>query len=318
MWPIPGGPRPRLVARPRVKTAARALLLAVALGVAAACSKDPENDPDVVYPEFVDESAVTIGRYDADAMEPFVTRDGRYLFFNSLNDGITTSLYYALRTDDTHFALQGEIAGVNGVPPHLDAVASMDAAAAFFYVSTRSYPAEIRNLRSGRFSDGAVTDVRPVDGDFYISSPAGWIVMDAEISSDGRALYYVNARFDGRPLPAEARLGVARKQGGVFVKDRASDSLLARVNSDDYLVYAPATAAGTNELYFTRLRKGSFASEVCVSIRTDADDVYSLPRRLEISGDLVEAPSLTNDGARIYYHKRTDDGRYRVFTMRRR
>jgi hypothetical protein len=303
------------VIRPPTTTASLVALALLALG--ASCRKAPESDPVVSYPEFFDEEAVTISGYEADAMEPFVTRDGRYLFFNSLNDGVETTLYYATRTSDTHFVFQGEIAGVNGTPPHLDAVASMDAASVFFYVSTRDYPAEIRNLRTGRFAGGTVTGVAPVDGDFYLSSPPGWIVMDAEISGDGSALYYVNARFHGGGLPAEAKLGVARKQGAAFVKDPASDALFAHVNSDDYLVYAPAAAVDASELYFTRIRRGTLVSEICVSLRGD-DGAYGLPKRLDIAGSLPEAPTLTADGTRIYYHKKADDGRYHAFTMRRR
>lgn len=301
-----------------VQRAALAVLAIVAAGLGARCNETPAGDPAVVSPEFGDESAVTISGYGADAMEPFLTRDGRYLFFNSLNDGVTTSLYYALRASDTQFVFQGEIGGVNAPPPHLDAVASMDAAAAFFFVSTRDYPAEIRNLRTGRFADGNVTGLAPVEGDFYIASPPGWIVMDAEISRDGETLYYVNARFDGGALPAEAKIGIARRQNSAFLEDRASDELLARVNAEDYLVYAPATAAGGAELYFTRIRKGAHVTEICVSTRMEGENVYSAPRRLEIGGSLAEAPTLADDGRRIYYHKKTDDGRYHVFTMRRR
>ena len=156
----------------------------------------------------------------------------------------------------------------------------MDAANAFYYVSTRDYPKEIRNLsRTGRFAGGIVTGVVPVEGDFYLSSPAGWIVMDAEISRDGKALYYVNARFEGGALPSEARLGVARMQGAAFVRDASSDTLFAQVNSDDHLVYAPATAMGAKELYFTRIRKGTLVTEICVSILSDDAGAYSRPKR---------------------------------------
>jgi hypothetical protein len=33
--------------------------------------------------------------YTGDAMEPFLSRDGELLFFNSLNDGRDTSLFLA-------------------------------------------------------------------------------------------------------------------------------------------------------------------------------------------------------------------------------
>ena len=70
---------------------------------------------------------VTINGYSGDAMEPFITRDGNYLFFNSLNSGGDTSLYYAAKgADDVTFNGATTITGVNAMPPHLDAVASMD------------------------------------------------------------------------------------------------------------------------------------------------------------------------------------------------
>jgi len=44
-------------------------------------------------------------------MEPFITRDGRYLLFNNSNDPLVdTNLHYAERIDDLTFAYRGEIA----------------------------------------------------------------------------------------------------------------------------------------------------------------------------------------------------------------
>jgi hypothetical protein len=52
---------------------------------------------------------VTIRGYKGEAMEPFITRDGRYLFFNNLNDpAVNTNLYYAERVDDLTFEFRGE------------------------------------------------------------------------------------------------------------------------------------------------------------------------------------------------------------------
>jgi hypothetical protein len=298
------------------------LVLGCALGAAALSATcrgaGLEPDPALRYPEFAEEEEVKIAGYDADAMEPFVTADGRYMFFNSLNDGRTTSLYHARRESDTAFTFAGEIAGVNGAPPHLDAVASMDEDGRFYFVSTRDYPAEIRNYLGGWFQAGAVSRVAPVDGDFYVRRP-GWLIMDAEISTDGERLYYVNARFSGKALPDEARLGMARRRGEAFLKEPSSDELFARVNHPGDLVYAPATTSGGRELYLTRIRKGTLTTEICVSLLSDADGVYSVPQPLPIEGRGAEAPSLTRDGSRIYYHKKVaSDGRYRVFTMRRR
>src|SRR5262245_8811408 len=54
---------------------------------------------------YVNERPVSIEGYDGEAMEPFLTRDGRYLFFNSRNDTNDTNLYFARRKDDATFKL---------------------------------------------------------------------------------------------------------------------------------------------------------------------------------------------------------------------
>jgi hypothetical protein len=281
--------------------------------------KNEGQGPDigVPYPEFTDETEVIINGYSKDAMEPFISKDGTFLFFNSLNDGDSTSLYYASRINDTIFHFEGEIDGVNGPVPHLDAVASMDMNNVFYFVSTRDYPDVFENCQTGEFDNGVVTNVRPVMGDFYIYSP-GWLIMDAEIDREGDLLYYVNARFGGQPLPDESRLRIAEKQDSTFEKLNSSDNILLNVNDSDYLIYAPCISSDENELYFTRLRKGTFITQICVSVRSDTIVTFSTPQFIEIEGNFVEAPSLTDDGERLYYHKKlSSDNKYHIFTMRR-
>jgi len=62
-----------------------------------------------------------------DTMEPFLSPDGNYLFFNSLNNSINTKLYYAKKVNDSTFNFVGELNGTNQTTePHLDAVADLD------------------------------------------------------------------------------------------------------------------------------------------------------------------------------------------------
>lgn len=273
-------------------------------------------DTTTAYPSFINDREVAITGYSGDAMEPFISGDGQVLFFNSLNDGDSTSLYHATRVSDTAFAFAGEVGGVNGTPPHLDAVASLDGGGRFYFVSTRNYPAVFENLQAGDYAAGAVTGVAPVAGDFYVYSP-GWLIMDAEIARGGSTLYYCNARFDGGAIPAEARLGVASKQGASFTKLAAGDTVLKNVNDTSYLVYAPASTADGRELYFTRMHKRMASTRICVAVRTDTAGPFSAPRTLEIAGTIVEAPTITSDKRRIYYHKLAGDGKYRIYTMTR-
>ncbi len=294
------------------------IILIVSIMLIVSC-EDDDQGPDIAvsYPEFVDETEVIIEGYSRDAMEPFISKDGNFLFFNSLNDGDSTSLYYATRVNDTVFNFEGEIVGVNGQVPHLDAVASMDINNVFYFVSTRNYPDVFENYQTGEFDNGVVAGVECVIGDFYIYEPS-WLIMDAEINGDGDLLYYVNAKFPGDPLPQEARIGIAEKKDSIFEKLSSSDDILDYVNNSDYLAYAPCISSDGSELYFTRIRKGTFTTEICVSVRSDTVISFSVPQVIEIQGNSVEAPTLTNNGERIYYHKKLGDDKYHIFMMRRK
>src|SRR5690349_6716915 len=85
-------------------------------------------------PVFGPEIPVTINGYTLDAMEPALSDDGNVLFFNSLNDGVTTSIYYAGRVDDSTFNLIGPVPVINQTAtPHLDGVPSIDSAGNFYW-----------------------------------------------------------------------------------------------------------------------------------------------------------------------------------------
>src|SRR6202021_223096 len=108
--------------------------------------------------DFRDPRPVRILGYDGDAMEPFLSRDGRYLFFNNRNDpAIDTDLYWAERIDGLKFRFLGPLPGANSHA--LDAVASMDLGGNFYFVSSRDYAATGALIHRGRFHDGRVDDV---------------------------------------------------------------------------------------------------------------------------------------------------------------
>src|SRR5258708_39741104 len=60
---------------------------------------------------FTNPQHVTIVGYDQNAMEPFVSPDGNYLFFNSSNSARPTNLYYATLIDDLTYQFQIKIVG---------------------------------------------------------------------------------------------------------------------------------------------------------------------------------------------------------------
>ena len=121
-------------------------LLLSACSAQAGSAHDSKMRPPA-FTEFSNPEMVQILGYDDndgnsnDAMEPFISRDGNYLFFNSSNAAPTTSLFWATRINDVTFQYQGEMGGeVNSSGP-LDAVASMDSNGIFYFITTRSYGA---------------------------------------------------------------------------------------------------------------------------------------------------------------------------------
>ncbi len=288
------------------------LLLGIAILIILILGALPKKPPEPVSKKFANEQPVNIVGYTGNAMEPSISRDGQYLFWNSLNDSVDTKLFYAKKIDAGTFQFVGEVQGVNGTAPHLDAVGSIDLNNNFYWVSTRNFPKEIKNYQRGTFVNGTVTGVRPVEGDFYKTEP-GWIIMDAEISPDGKLLFYVNARFTGGPLPAESNIGVAHNVNGVFKKDQNSDALFANINTKD-LEYAPSFSASGLEFFFTREQGGN--TYIYLASRSNLNEPFGKPELLDITGTVPEAPSITLDGKTLYYHKR-EGGVYKIFKMTR-
>src|SRR5262249_44839471 len=72
-------------------------------------SPSPTPTPTPASGQFSNPQQVTIAGYSGDAMEPFISRDGKYLFFNNSNTATTTRLFWATEMDPVTFRFQGEI-----------------------------------------------------------------------------------------------------------------------------------------------------------------------------------------------------------------
>ena len=273
-----------------------------------------DGDIDILnYPSFGDETDVSINGLTFDAMEPFISPDGKYLFFNNLNDGINTKLFYATKVNDSTFNYVGGLMGANqSLQPHLDGVADMDEAGNFYWTSSRNYPAELNNLFHGTFNAGTVINIGRVQGDFNMNIP-GWLVMDHGISLDGEFLYFNNARFDDANCqgPCETTIGVAQRVGpSTFNTVADSGMILQNINDPAYIYYAPCISSDNLELYYTRYVKGEITSstklEICAAVRNSSESSFSTPKILfsEKVSDLIEAPTLTIDKKVMYYHKK--------------
>jgi hypothetical protein len=264
------------------------------------------------FPVFGAEKEVEILSLSFDAMEPFISPDGNTLFFNSLNSGGNTNLFYATKINDSCFQFIGQLNGtLDTSANHLDAVASMDSVNNFFWVSIREYPTIMENLHKGNYSSGQVTNIQRVYGDFYINFfqyPFGWLIMDACVSHSGEELYYCNAFFDfqNNGLPLKAQLGIAKKSNdSSFTKLLNSDSILQNINDTNYLVYAPQLSKNGLELYYTRLLKNTYNTEICLAVRANKNDIFSSGTIIHsYLGYFPEAATLSNDESILYYHQK--------------
>ncbi len=274
-----------------------------------------------VYPTFGAEILVTINGLSFDAMEPFLSNDENILFFNSLNAGGNTNLHYAQRVDDSTFNYMGLVDGtVDTSSNHLDAVASMDSTNYFYWVSLRNYPNIYENLHSGFFNGTSVSDVKRVYGNFNIPT-LGWIIMDAAVSNQGTHLYYCNAYFDfinnscGVGIPCSASIGVAQKiNDSTFNKLPNTDAIFSVVNDTNYLVYAPEISNDGLELYFTRLLKNTFNTQVCVAVRNNINDNFSVPQIIhQNNGFAPEGPSINANKTKLYYHQKDGTGFHKIY-----
>ena len=116
-------------------------------------------------------------------------------------------------------------------------------------------------------------------------------------------------------MPCDALIGVAEKvDDTTFNKLPNTDGVFSNVNDPNYIVYAPLVTVDGKELYFTRILDGTINSELCVSVREDIADTFSLPTVIYSNDGFVpEAISVTNDKSKIYYHQKNSLGVFEVY-----
>lgn len=274
-------------------------LLCAALSSCGGSSGSGASSLPMNYTAFSSPTEVTIAGYSSDAMEPFISKDGQYLFFNNRNDpSVDTNLYYASRVDDQTFTLMGPIPGANS--PQLDAVASLDTLGNLYFISTRSYSTSFSTVYSGPFTAAGVGTVAIVPG--VSLQKSGIVNFDAEISADGQTLWFDDGDYSTGSLTA-ASIVIADRQGAAFVRNPNSATLLAAINNSD-LNYAPSISVDGLELFFTRASTAPGAAPAIYrATRMDTNSAFAAPELVTAATGFVEAPSLSADGHLLYFHK---------------
>jgi len=261
-----------------------------------------EADAKSAFGVFTDPQPVTIVGYTQDAMEPFISPDGNYLFFNSSNSAPPTNLYYATRIDDLTFQFRGEIGGANQSGA-LTAVPSMDMNGAFYFVSNRSYAQTFSTIYWGMFSNGSLSNVAIVPG--ISKDKLGDVNFDQCISPDGGTLYFVDGVFDftGSSVPKAASIAIAHRDGDHFVRLKDSAKIMHKVNTQG-LNYAPDISKSGLEFFFTRIegRPPTPPPVIYTATRTNTSEPFGKPRKIEAITGFAEAPALSPDEKSLYYH----------------
>ncbi|HEV8580496.1 MAG TPA: hypothetical protein VGX68_15625 [Thermoanaerobaculia bacterium] len=257
---------------------------------------------------------VAIQGYQDDVMEPFLTRNGRYLLFNNSNDpSVDTNLHYAERIDGLTFAYRGEIAGVN--TPALEGAPTMDSEGNLYFVSSRSYAVTLSTLFRGRFADGHGSSVELVSG--VSRQEAGIVNFDVEVSPDGNDLYFVDGRLGaGEGPPETADLILAHRRGASFERASNSSAIFRRVNTPA-LEYAAAISADGRELFFTRYDPAKASPpSILRAVRKNRSKPFGEPQPVSAIAGFVEAPTLSPDGRSLYYHKK-EGARFVIYRVTR-
>ncbi len=296
----------------------RLATIALALFFIPGCHNRSVDNPLTEDSEFRNERKVTITGYSSDAMEPFITKDNKYLLFN--NNGSNKDLFYAEYINDTTFAFKGEISGVNSA--YVDATPSLDSAGRFFFMSTRELDSTFKTVFCGTFSQGTVSDVHRVEGSINIALPY-WINMGAAISHDGNFLFVSNAKFtsDGKfDFKGNIHLGIKSGTGFNLMNDE--DKILANINTSEAAQYAPELSANGLELFYSQVTVSSPPSfSLCYAKRENVTAPFGKPIFItepfkDNPNATVEAPTLSFDGKRLYYHKK-EGNTFSIFMLER-
>jgi len=256
---------------------------------------------------------VEITGYDDDAMEPFVSRDGRYLLFNNLNKPTTnTDIHFAERKHDFTWLYRGKVNGVNTL--ELEGCPTMDRAGRMFFVSPRNYAKTLCTIYTGIFKEGNVTDVQMVES-ISLKKP-GIVNFDVDVSPDGKTLIFVDSRFKPGAGPQYADLVIASWDGTRFVRLPDSPRLLKQVNKTSALQYAPTISADKLTLYFTRFDRHSRfkGPQIYRATRSAIDAPFRQLVHVEGLGEYVEGTAFSADERLLYFHRK-DGKRFNLYAI---
>lgn len=265
---------------------------------------------------FTNDKVVNIIGYNGDAMEVFISRDGRYLFFNSMRtENRSKDLFYAEKIDDYNYKFKGEIKPLNSSA--VEGVPTLDKHGNFFFISTRNYkPFNLVTMYQGKFKEGKVEDVRPIPE--LSLNKGGWLNMDSEISEDGNTLYSTHSYFKrGQTFPSKSYFFYAKKQNNKFVPQSNSPDIFKNINKDK-IVYGASISKNELEIFYTRLIIDQNKFESLRATRPNKTIAFGKPQIIKEITGFSEAPALNDREDLLYYHKKSGpNGQFRIHVLHR-
>jgi hypothetical protein len=288
-------------------------LAAAALSACGGGGNTAVPEPGVLPPgpaAFTQPKRVALLDYTDSAMEPFVSPDGRYIFFNNSNAADTnTNLRYAERIDDLTYQYRGPIRGANSGA--LDGVPSMDRNGLLYFISLRTAATTQASVYRGQFADGALTGVALVQG----VAPTGIALLDfdASISHDGNQLYVAEGVFVFLSVPLAANIVLFERQGTGFVRAANSDQIMQQLNTGN-VAYAPTVSRSGLEIFFNRVENG--ATWIYTASRAAATLPFGPSQRVASIDSSAEGPTLSPDEKSLYYH-RLEGSQYVLYRVTR-
>lgn len=260
--------------------------------------------------------------------EPFASRDGHFLFFNTAQHENHKDLHYAERSNG-RWVYRGEIGPDINTSKEVQGNPSMDKHFIFLYVDSGTKSM----VRIGRFvpSTGKIRDLMDFSGipekqvKLFAQQLHG--NMGVEISADGDIIYFSRATWGLNGFKLGLLQGsdiffVSRYNKDYVYDEAKSRHIMKNINSPE-LDYAASISSDGLEFFFTRLnlsdmKPGKIRSRILMAKRQSVSEPFGQPVVIESIGrdSFVEGPSISNDGHELYYHKRIGN-KFRIFKVSR-
>ncbi len=259
--------------------------------------------------------------------EPFVSRDGRFLFFNTGDRENHKDLHFAeWKSGQWHY--RGEMGPDVNTPSEVEGNPTMDADYNFLYIDSSTQTM----ARKSHFYPitgklGALREVKGIPEREVKPFKRFQGNMGVEVSADGDTLYFSRATWQMRgfslgPFEDSDILFSQRREGKYVYDEAEAKRVMQYINTPD-MEYAASISADGLELFFTRLpledlKKGKVHSWIMRAVRSNQMETFGMPEIIAAIGssDFVEGPSVTTDGKELYYHKRVGE-KFRLYKVTR-